>query len=136
MNYQEYEKQCKLIVKDNSHLLNEFTEHMRTLVSTEEVVQEHVSNIEFFINTYLLREEPIHAKNGITFISPFLSYFFPSKCGWSSVKTLKRYIASFKRFYKFMLFTNRIEESAYDSLSSLIKEEKDEWLFNVDYVNH
>ena len=47
---------------------------------------------------------------------------------WSSPSQIKSNIASFKRFYKFLLGKGVISKTAYNDMIQIIKEEKDNWI--------
>jgi|GEM_PF-644634 len=47
---------------------------------------------------------------------------------WSSPSQIKSNVASFKKFYKFLLGKGVISKTAYNDMIQIIKEEKDNWI--------
>ena len=60
---EEYEKQYEKIRKDNEELLAVFREDLSNLKPT--TIRRHLSNVDFYINEYLLYEEPLSFDEGI-----------------------------------------------------------------------
>src|SRR6056297_1579088 len=115
MEYEEYLKKCKKIRKENEVLLNEFAELLRSKGLSEKTVKKHKSNLDFYINEYLLLREPKKPETGVSGfdVDDFLGYYLIKKCMWGGKHTIKDYCAGLKKFYKFMLDKNRIEEFEY-----------------------
>lgn len=57
MDYEEYEKQCKEIRAENDNLLKIFEEDLKSKGLSEQTIGRHISNVDFYINEYLLRED-------------------------------------------------------------------------------
>ena len=57
-DYEDYEKACLVIQKKNEEYLNLFEMDLINSGLTEKTVNRHLRNVDFYINTYLLREEP------------------------------------------------------------------------------
>jgi hypothetical protein len=51
-----YEESCKAIRMENERMLDIFRESMQKL--SPKTADKHVSNVDFYINDYLLYEEP------------------------------------------------------------------------------
>ena len=126
--YEQYEIKCKKIRKQNEALLNEFASWLRKLNLKDKTIDKHVDNIDFYINEYLLYEEPTEAKNGVYRASMFLGYWFIKKAIWSSPAQVKSNAASLKKFYTFMLEKGLIDKEDLENLKETIKEEMPEWL--------
>jgi hypothetical protein len=127
MDYEKYEKECNRIQQDNSKLLDEFGAWLEGKGLTDNTVQKHVSNIEFYINHFLLYEDAIEARDGALKIGMFLGDWFIRKAMWSSVQHIKSNAASLKKFYKFMFEKGQIEQENLDDLYDIIKEEMPDW---------
>lgn len=86
-NYEEYEEKCKEIRSVNEGLLELFAFDLSDLAP--KTVRRHVNNVDFYINDYLLYEDPLTFDEGISKIENFLGYYFIRKCMWSTPGTIK-----------------------------------------------
>lgn len=127
-DYEEYERECAKQRKRNEALIGEFRDSLVAGGLAPKTVNKHVSNVDFYINQFLLREEPHDMKEGCRLVDDFLGYFFIAKCMWSTPHSIKENIASLKKFYKLMRDTGRIDEEDYDLLLEEIRESKDTWI--------
>lgn len=130
-DYEKYESDCKRIREENGEILKQFATWLQDKQLSERTIDNHVSNIDFYINEFLLYEEAIEAKDGAFRISKFLGYWFIRKALWSSVSQTKGYVASFKKFYTFMCERGEIEEEQLEDMKDMIKEEMPEWIENM-----
>lgn len=123
--FEEYEAQCNRIREENAGLLELFKEDMEGLKST--TISRHLDNVDFYINTYLLREDARDFTQGAWMIDGYLGYFFIRKCMWSTPGNIKSTAASIKKFYRCMLKHEMIQEADYEYLCETIKEKMQEW---------
>lgn len=87
-NYQKYEIECEKIRKQNAKLLDEFAFWLQKSNLKEETIGQHVNNIDFYINEYLLYEDATEAKGGVFRTGMFLGYWFIKKpCGQIPLKS-------------------------------------------------
>ena len=126
-DYDEYEKECNKIRKENEGYLELFEEDLKNSGLSPKTINRHISNVDFYINEYLLREEPLPMDYGTSRLDLFLGDFFIRKCMWSTPGTIKSTAASIKKFYKCMADHNKIKRSHYDLLCSDIKENMEQW---------
>lgn len=126
-NYEDYEKECNRIRYANEGLLALFEEELTGSGLSQKTIRSHLSNVDFYINEYLLREEPLTMEHGTSRLDMFLGFFFIRKCMWSTPATVKSTAASIKKFYKCMLDHNKIKKSHYDFLCADIKENMQQW---------
>ena len=124
-DYEEYEEKCKVIREENERLLEIFEESMQNL--KPQTVKRHLSNVDFYINDYLLYEDAHTFETGVWKVDDFLGYFFIRKCMWSTPGTIKSTAASIKRFYKCMMENDMIQKSDFEYLCETIKEGMPEW---------
>jgi hypothetical protein len=138
MIYKEYEQKCSEIRKRNASYLDEFWEDLSNAGLKEKTMNKHYQNVDFYINTYLLREEPLEMKCGTDSfkIDGFLGNFFIRKCMWSTPGTIKSTAASIKKFYSSMLQRGYIDESDYRELVETIKCNMDSWLEDCEAYNN
>jgi len=130
--FKKYEQACARIKENNAELLTDFEQWLVQKGLGKKSVKEHVKNADFYINTYLLYEEAIPAKEGAWRISCFLGDWFIRKALWSSRTSIKENAASLKKFYTFMREREEIDTLDLQELKEAIKEEMDEWLEAVD----
>ena len=96
--YKKYERACKRIKKDNAELLEQFGQWLSEMGLAEKTVQRHVENVDLYINSFLLYEDAIPAKEGTSRISMFLGYWFIRKAMWASPSSIRENAASLKKF--------------------------------------
>lgn len=137
MTYQEYEKKCDEIIIRNTVYLAEFREDLEKAGLKDKTIRRHCNNVKLYINTFLLREEPLEAMEGASSyrIDDFLGYFLIRKCMWSTPVSIKSSAASIKKFYESMRNRSRIEIEDYDDLILAIKEKIGEWMAACDDYN-
>lgn len=126
--YDVWEKDYKKNRAENKKLLDEFAQWLKQFGFVKKTVNAHVSNVEFYINEFLLYEKAIPAQDGYSEISWFLGFWFIKKALWSSVSSIKQNIASLKKFYKFLLEKGDINIKQFNELKQIIKAEQKDWL--------
>lgn len=127
MSYEEYEFECQKQMRRNDRFLEIFEEDLLSAGLNRNTVRKHLFNVDFYINTYLLREEPLDMEQGCTKIDMFLGYYFIHKCMWSTPGNIKTTAASIKKFYKSMFEHGYVKKDDYNFLCSEIKENMEEW---------
>ena len=127
-DYQKYEIDCKKIRKTNVRLLNEFEVWMKSSGLSEKTINNHLSNIDFYVNEYLLYEDATEAKDGIGSVGMFLGFWFIRKAMWASQSSIKGNATSLKKFYTFMHEKGLVDKEDLIDLKQTIKEEMPEWL--------
>jgi site-specific recombinase XerD len=128
VDYEKYEADCKKIREANKVLLDEFGNSLRASGLSEKTINNHLSNIDFYINEFLLYEDAIEAKDGADQVSMFLGYWFIRKAMWSSQSSIKNNAASLKKFYTFLAAKGAIDKEELAALKEIIKEGMPEWL--------
>ena len=123
--YEIYEKKCEEIRRINAELLGMFEKDLSSL--SPKTIKRHLSNVDLYINDYLLRQDALTMEHGIEMIDDFLGYFFIRKCVWSTPATIKSTAASIKKFYKCMMKHGKITGRAYDALCNEIKTGMEYW---------
>jgi len=126
-DYEKFENECKKIREENKELLSIFTTYLEESGISSKTIRKHISNVDLYINDFLLYYEPITASDGIPLINQFLGDFYIHKCMWSTPNNIKTTSTSIKKFYKCMLENNKIEKIDYKWLCTEIKENMDEW---------
>jgi len=129
--YEIYEADCKKRKKENRKTLAGFRQYLASKKISKKTIDKHFSNIEFYINDFLLYEEPLKAKEGVRSLDYFLGYWFIRKAMWASVTSIKENISSLKHFYTYMYTIGEIDLEELNEMKEEIKESKDEWFETV-----
>jgi len=129
---QKYEADCQRIRKVNHELLKDFESWLESSGLSEKTINNHISNIDFYINEYLLYEDAVEAKDGVDMVGDFLGYWFIKKALWASQSSLKSNAGSLKKFYTFLLEKVLIDKNDLRELKETIKEEMSEWLETLE----
>lgn len=119
---------CTRIRRENGIILDKFAAWLQAKQLSESTIKNHVSNIDFYANDFLLYEKAIEIKDGVSQIGMFLGYWFIRKAMWSSVSQIKSNAASLKKFYKFMCEKDYINQEQLDDLNNIVKEEMPDWI--------
>ena len=131
-SYEQYEKECKEIRAENKKLSCDFKKWLANKNLVEKTIDKHVSNVEFYVNEFLLYEDAIRAVDGTDEIGMFLGYWIIKKAMWANKFAIKENAASLKKFYQFMYEQGKISEDALIVLKERIKEDMPEWLATMD----
>ena len=130
--YQEWERQIEETKKSNNQLLVEFEKYLKTKSLKSNTIKNHISNIEFYANDFLLYYEIIPIERGFLEIGGFLGDFFIRKASWSSKYTIQENIASFKKFYTFLNEMGKISKDELNEMKEIIKNRKTHWIAEVE----
>ncbi len=124
------------IEKKNNEYLELFENHLIRQGLNTKTIRKHLENIDFYINEFLLREEPLEMENGCgEKIDEFLGDFFIRKAMWSTPNTIKSTSASIKKFYKFMSESDVVSKDDYRNLCEIIKGNIEFWLEDCEEYN-
>ena len=131
-DYEKYEAACKKIRRANQKILTDFENWLESSGLSQKTIKNHLVNIDFYINEYLLYEDAVEAKDGADSVSDFLGYWFIKKAMWASQSSIKANASSLKKFYTFLLEKGLIELDDLQELKETIKEEMTEWLETLE----
>ena len=82
MSYYEYELECQRQIERNEEFLELFESELMSAGLTRLTIRKHLSNVDFYINSYLLREEPLDMECGCSKIDMFWEIIlFVNACG-------------------------------------------------------
>lgn len=132
----KYEEECNRIEKENEKYLELFKSSLVDAGLTEKTIKQHIFNVEFYINTFLLYGDPLQMEEGCFRLDPFLGDYFIRKAMWSTPANIKTTAASIKKFYKCMCEHNIIDKCSYDFLCSDIKENMSFWQEECEEFNN
>ena len=113
----------------NQRILDDFRAWLEQKRLSEETIDKHVDNIDFFTN-YLVFYEPLkkldEADSGDVWM--FLADWFPRKALWASVSSVKSYLASFKKFFQWMGEIGCVSPKTVADVLDTLKYDRDEFL--------
>ena len=128
----DYDVRVRAIQAANQPILNAFEVWLEQSGLSEKTIQIHLSNIDFFTN-YLVYYEPLkkldEANSGDVWM--FLDDWFPRKALWASITSITSYLASFKKFFRWMGETGRVSPQTVTDVLEILKEERGTFLRNV-----
>ena len=128
----DYDVRVRAIQAANQPILNAFEVWLEQSGLSEKTIQIHLSNIDFFTN-YLVYYEPLkkldEANSGDVWM--FLDDWFPRKALWASITSVTSYLASFKKFFRWMGETGRVSPQTVTDVLEILKEERGTFLRNV-----
>ena len=128
MNDEEFEAKCEEIRQENRQLLDEFENWLKLEKLSERTLDKHVSNVDFYINVYLLRDVPTRPGEGAEGVNGFLGYWFIRKAMWANKTSIRGNAASLKKFYAFLFEKGLVGAIEFIQLERTIKEEMPNWL--------
>ena len=131
-DYEKYEDDCKTIREANKLLLSDFETWLKSSGLSKKTIDNHISNIDFYVNEYLLYEGATEAKDGVDAVGMFLGYWFIKKAVWASQSNIKGNVTSLKKFYAFMYEKDLIDKDDLADLKETIKEGMPEWLATLE----
>lgn len=130
--YDEYERECNSIREENKALLDDFESWILGNGLSKSTAKKHRENIDFYINDFLLDEDPKHASDGVDEVGMFLGYWFVRKAMWANVASVKANAASIKKFYDFMFERGEVDPEAVKGMKERIKEDLPEWMATME----
>lgn len=131
-DYEKYEDDCKAIREANKNLLGDFEARLKSTGLSKKTIDNHISNIDFYINEYLLYEDATEARDGVNAVGIFLGYWFIKKAMWASRSSIKSNATSLNKFYSFMYEKSLIDKVDLSDLKETIKEGMPEWLATLE----
>ncbi len=132
MNYEKYDEECKRIRKENKKLISDFKTWLSAKGLSQKTIDNHTSNMDFYINEFLLYEDAIEAKDGAGEIGLFLGYWFIKKAMWANKSAIKGNAASLKKFYQYLYEDGKVSEETFSAMKESIKEDMPEWLATME----
>lgn len=100
MDYEKYERECKRIRRKNEKLISDFKKWLLGQSLSLKTIDKHASNVDFYVNEFLLYEDVVEAAEGADEIGTFLGYWFIKKAMWAGRTAIKQNAASLKKFYQ------------------------------------
>lgn len=135
MDYDQYLEECKKIKERNYLLLDLFKDDLIQSGLKDKTISRHLSNVEFYINEFLLYTDAYLMEEGLNMLDDYLGNFYICKCLWSTPGNIKSTAASIKKFYKSMVDHGKVDKEDYYDLCSLIKDSMDIWQMDCAIYN-
>ena len=95
--FEEYDRACETVRKENEEYLKLFEADLTEKGLSPKTIRNHISNVDLFINEFLLREDAQSIETGIDNLDPFF-YFYIHKCMWSTPASVRSMAAGLKNF--------------------------------------
>ena len=130
-DYEEYGNKQKAVHEANKAHLANFKECLKNKGLAKKTINNHVFNVNFYINDFLCYYDALDVQQGCYKISEFLGDWFIRKAMWSSCAHIKSIAAGVKKFYALMLECGVVKQEDYDELCETIKDEMPGWLNNM-----
>ena len=135
MDYDQYLKECKKIKERNYLLLDLFKDDLIQSGLKDKTISRHLSNVEFYINEFLLYMDAYPMEEGLNMLDDYLGNFYIRKCLWSTPGNIKSTATSIKKFYKSMVDHGKVDKEDYYDLCSLINDSMDIWQMDCAIYN-
>jgi len=128
-----YEQRVRAIQLANQPILDGFKGWLEHSGLSEKTIKDHVDNIRFFTRYLVLYAHSLRRLDEATDseVYWFLADWFPHKALWASVASTKVYLASFKKFFKWMGETGLVSPETVADVLDTLKEERDVFLAQV-----
>lgn len=129
---EEYEQKVEQNQKKNKKYIKEFTEWLNEKGISKKTIRKHLDNVKLYINEYLNYYDVIKVEDGIEEVDDFLEGWFIEKCLFATKTSLKETTASLKKFYQYMSEYNYVKKEDYKQLCSIIKDNMDIYLEQLE----
>ena len=106
--------------KRNEIFINNFESWLNEKGLVKKTIRKHISNIDLFLNNYLVYSDISTMEEGVYDIDMFLGDWFIRKCMWSSKNSIKETASSIKKFYQCMSEYEYISKEDYKFVHLLI----------------
>lgn len=126
MNCKNYELEAKR--KENENYLKLFENQMKKDGLAPRIIKKHLSNVEFYINDYLLFSSIINIEDGMSEMRDFFYYWFFAKALQSKCESVYAHIDSVTLFYKLMVDQGLANREDYEKMLCNITKYKAEWI--------
>ena len=128
-----YEQRVHTIQLANQPILDGFEHALRQSGLSEHTIKAHVDNIQFFGRYLLWYGSSLRRLDEATEgdVYDFLEDWFPRKALWASVASMKVYLASFKKFFKWMEVSGLVSAETVEDVLWTLKDSRTLFLRKV-----
>ncbi len=130
MEFIKRKEKIRLNRISNFYALQTFESYLREYNLSDKEIENHLSNIDLFINDYLLRYEVIAFHNGIHTVGEYLTEWLTENFYGVNKKDIEIYIESFIKFYTHNVNGGYLEKDDMIELYQIINDEVRPWLAN------
>jgi len=127
-DYKKWEADCEKVRAENKKLLEAFGKWLDTKQLKEKTIQDHIFNVDLFVNDYLLYYDITKAVDGASSVSSFFNEWFYRKAMWASENSVKKTAASLKKFYQYLFEAGAVKELDVIELKTTCRERMPEWI--------
>ena len=128
MNFKKRKEKVRLNRVSNFYTLQTFESYLREQNISDTEIQNHLSNIDLFINDYLLRYEVLASHNGIHTAGEYLTEWLPESFYEVSKEDIESYTESFKKFFTHEVNGGYLEQDDMIELYQILNDEIIPWL--------
>ena len=128
-----YEQRVQAIQLANQPILDGFERSLKQAGLSAQTIKDHVDNMRLFAHYLLLYAYSLRRLDEATEgnVYDFLEDWFPRKALWASVSSMKVYLASFKKFFKWMGATGLVAPQTVEDVLSTLKDSRNLFLRKV-----
>ena len=128
-----YEQRVQAIQLANQPILDGFERSLKQAGLSAPTIKDHVDNMRLFAHYLLLYAYSLRRLDEATEgnVYDFLEDWFPRKALWASVSSMKVYLASFKKFFKWMGATGLVAPQTVEDVLSTLKDSRNLFLRRV-----
>jgi site-specific recombinase XerD len=128
-----YEQRVQAIQGANQPILDGFEHGLKQAGLSEQTIKDHVDNIRFFSRYLLWYGYSLRRLDEATEgdVYDFLEDWFPRKALWASVASMKVYLASFKKFFKWMGESGLVAPETVEDVLATLKDSRNLFLRKV-----
>ena len=136
-DYTKVEKIIEKADQENKKIIAKFTSYLESQNLAKKTIKRHEGNISFFaefLNYYTDNENDVKTlllAEDVDLTS-FSMDFFPSKAMWASEENAKQNTSTLKKFYTWAYSENLVKKDLYNSIITIIREEKSFWYEAAD----
>jgi site-specific recombinase XerD len=128
-----YEERVQAIQQANQPILDGFESWLKQAGLSEQTIKDHGDNMRFFARYLLWYGYSLRRLDEATEgdVYDFLEDWFPRKALWASVSSMKVYLASFKKFFKWMGAMGLVPAATVEDVLSTLKDDRNFFLRKV-----
>jgi site-specific recombinase XerD len=128
-----YEQRVQVIQRANQPILDGFERSLKQAGLSAQTIKDYVDNMRLFAHYLLLYAYSLRRLDEATEgnVYDFLEDWFPRKALWASVSSMKVYLASFKKFFKWMGATGLVAPQTVEDVLSTLKDSRNLFLRRV-----